>query len=100
MSGGSYNYLCHKDAEEFFGYGSGMGDLEAMRDRLAAMPDGQDAARETERLIAVIRQTTVRVDVAIERLRPVWRAVEWRDSGDYRDEDITAALSEYRGDGS
>lgn len=94
MSGGSYNYLFaaspsllveqHED------------NLRRMADRLAALGYAEDAARETEETILIIRQMEVRLQARINRLADVWHAVEWWDSGDRGEDGLRAALEAYR----
>jgi hypothetical protein len=97
VSGGSYNYLCH--VWDLPGLLDREGDLEAMADRLAGLGYAEDAARETQELLVQLRQWKVRADVRVQRLAPVWQAVEWRDSGDWGEEQIREELAEYRGEG-
>lgn len=95
MSGGSYDYLFIKDWWEIHGAEA---DLEAMRDRLAGLGYADDAARETAELLLLIRQYRVRVNVMMERLSGVFRAVEWWDSCDSSEDQVKIRLKEYRGD--
>lgn len=57
MSGGSYNYLCYKDFPDICEQPS---ELENMRDRLVEL-GYEDAAKETEECLLIIRQTDVRL---------------------------------------
>lgn len=95
MSGGSYNYLFIKQADELFGDDN---DLERMADRLAGLGWADDAAKDTYDLLAVLRTQTVRVDAARDRLRDLFQAVEWWDSGDSGEEGVRQALASYRGE--
>lgn len=96
MSGGSFNYLCRAwDLPDIVGK---QGDLEEMSQALAALGYAQDAARETEELLAMLRQWEVRATVRLERLREVWKAVEWWQSCDYSEDQVREALAEYRGE--
>ena len=95
MSGGSYDYLCYKDASDLFDYEN---QIRSMSDRLAELGYAEDAAKETEELILILRQFQNRVNARLERLQPVWRAVEWWDSGDSSEVGVKRALSEYRGE--
>ena len=54
--------------------------------------------KETEELIIILRQFQNRVNARLERLSPVWRAVEWWDSCDTSEDGVKKALSEYRGE--
>jgi hypothetical protein len=94
MSGGSFNYLC--DRYDAAGLLDGMRDLEAMSDRLAELGYANDAASETRELLLNLRVMEMRCEVAIKRLRDVWRAVEWFDSCDWGEGSIGEALSTYR----
>lgn len=96
MSGGSYNYLCHAwDLDDLLEHRAG---LEKMSARLAGLGWAEDAARETEELLVMLRQWQVRAETRMERLREVWKAVEWWDSGDWGEDQVRAALAKYRGD--
>jgi len=98
MSGGSYNYLCHVyDADDLMRHHA---DLEVMAQRLERIGCAKDAAKETRNLIADLNAFEVRAEVAIQRLRGIWRAVEWTDSGDSTEDSIRQALTEYRGAGT
>ncbi len=96
MSGGSYNYLYSVlDLEDLQ---SQQGDLADMAERLAGLGYAQDAARETEELLLLFRQWQTRAAVRITRLRDLWKAVEWWDSHDSREDEVKAALAAYRAD--
>jgi len=98
MSGGSYNYLCYgsDDLAELLGKES---DLRDMADRLAGLGYAEDAARETEELLTMLRQWKTRAEVRGRRLKEVWKAVEWWDSCDWTEDQVREALAKYRGDG-
>lgn len=93
MSGGSYNYLCHADAEKLT---EKTGDLQSMADRLAGLGYAEDAAKETQQLLLIVRQYENRANAIIDRLSKVWRAVEWWDSSDSGEDSVKNALDEYR----
>lgn len=96
MSGGSFNYLCHTwDLGDIV---EKRGDLEEMSQALAALGYAQDAARETEELLVILRQWEVQASVRLERLREVWKAVEWWRSCDYSEDQVREALTAYRGE--
>ena len=94
MSGGSFDYLCYKDAEQLFERGQ---LLEEMVTELTDM-GFIDAAKETFALKTLIDQTKVRMEVYLDRLRPVWKAVEWYCSGDSGMEAVEEAIRKYRGE--
>ena len=58
-------------------------ELAEMADRLAARGDAQDAARETEELLCMVRQWNNRAEVRVRRLGDVWRAAEELDNDPY-----------------
>jgi hypothetical protein len=93
VSGGSFEYLCYCDD---------LSDLMGKRHYLGQMVDAlaihgaEDAAAETENLRALLAQTNVRVEVALKRLAPVWKAMEWWQSGDYGENQFHESVAEYR----
>ena len=93
MSGGSYNYLCYASIDELITkHGQ---DLDDMVQALVAV-GAQDAARETESLRLILRHFEVRMQARLDRLSPVWKAVEWCHSGDTGPDGIDDALAQYR----
>ena len=96
MSGGSFNYLCYRDASQLLS-GESDGELQAMADKLAELEYAADASKETRELILVLRQTKDRVENYISRLRDIWHAVEWWESGDSSEDDVKENLAKYRG---
>lgn len=96
MSGGSYCYLCHKDA---LSIASARRDLSDMRDRLKDL-GYPDAAKETDSILRVLDLQTEVLQAKIDRLNAVWRAVEWYDSADSGLEVIAVAVAAYRRDPS
>ncbi|WP_030672315.1 hypothetical protein [Streptomyces sp. NRRL B-1347] len=95
MSGGSYDYLCR--ALDFTDLVNQMPNIERMSKTLAHLGYAADAARETEELLLILRQSEVRATVRLERLRNVWQAVEWWHSADWSQDQVKQALDEYRG---
>lgn len=96
MSGGSFNYLC--EARDFDTLVRQSGSLEEMAAALSALGYAPDAARETEELLVQLRQWETRATVRVERLRDVWKAVEWFHSSDWGESRIHEALAAYRGE--
>lgn len=96
MSGGSYNYLYSKDTD--MGLLNEEAELDSMAQRLAGLGYAEDAARETEEILLLIRQAKVRIDTRAQRLRGIWHAVEWWDSADSGEDGVQAELAKYRGD--
>lgn len=97
MSGGSYDYLYCKEGEDIFSY-SCKEWLERMSDDLSKLGYADDAAKETIQLLLTIRAAQNRIDVMKERLNPIFRAMEWWQSGDSGEECLKETLSEYRGE--
>lgn len=96
MSGGSYNYLF--SAQDLEDLNSQRYNLEEMASRLAGLGYAQDAARETEELLLLLRQWETRATVRMRRLADVWQAVEWWDSNDSSEDRVHEALAKYRGE--
>jgi hypothetical protein len=97
MSGGSFNYLC--DTWDFEDLLTKQSSLEAMAQALAGLGYAKDASRETEELLLILRQWEVQASVRIDRLRDVWKAMEWWRSHDWSEDQFKEALAEYRGQG-
>lgn len=97
MSGGSHNYLYSKDLEYFF-TDNGQEDLDWMATSL--IDHGYKAeAEEVLKVLKYIEQVSSRVKTAIEPLRDVFHAVEWRDSADIGDESLHEAIEKHRNRG-
>lgn len=93
MSGGSYNYLCYASIDELLNkHGQ---DLDDMVQGLSAV-GATDAARETESLRLILRHFEVRMQARLDRLSPVWKALEWWHSGDTSEKQFEEALADYR----
>lgn len=98
MSGGSYNYLYLKGAEDLMTYGGSFSNLEAMALRLAELGWAEDAAKDAFDLIAMVRTQRARIEAAQRRLEGVFHAVEWWDSSDWGETQVRSALADYRGE--
>ncbi len=96
MSGGSYNYLGTISNDDLAELLTKEGEIRAMADRLAGLGYAQDAARETEELLVMLRQWKTRAEVRVRRLAGVWHAVEWWDSCDWSEDQVRRSLAEYR----
>ncbi len=94
MSGGSYDYLCF--AESLCDLIGKIKELEAMAHDLTALSYAEDAAAETEEVLSIMRLADTRVRRRLKRLHEVWYAMEWWQSGDYREEQFKQALERYR----
>jgi hypothetical protein len=94
VSGGSYNYLCHKDSDQIFGRWDDLREMAARLDTVCP-----EAAAET-RLFAEGKGTLLQaVEAHLERLKPLWHAVEWHDSGDWGNDQMIEAVRAYRKQG-
>lgn len=85
MSGGSFNYLCHRSAVDIF-HGD---DLTRMAEQLESMGYAARAAAEATRRI-VAKQDEL--DAAIADIAPVWRAIEWWQSCDFSQQEAWKAI--------
>lgn len=94
MSGGSFDYLCHKDVPELMGR---LDAIQEMADALAFLGYAEDAAKETQELIQTLKQMNIRLEVMKDRLSGVWKAMEWWRSGDWGEDQFKESLQLYRG---
>jgi hypothetical protein len=94
MSGGSYNYLCHKSACDLLS-GDGMNDLLNMRNRLTQLGYA-DAAKETDKLYQEIEHAQLVLENRLTHMFPVFHAVEWQDSCDTSAEETKETIEEWR----
>lgn len=92
MSGGSWNYLYCKDIDEIM---TSVEDLQDMSDRLVTL-GYTDIAQDTQRLVEYIRSASIRIETLFEALSPVFKAVEWFDSGDWGEETLNNEILKYR----
>lgn len=96
MSGGSFNYLCHK--ESLSDLSETLYDLEDMRECLIKY-GYDDIAKDTQRLIEYIKSAKVRVETLAEMLRDVFHAVEWYENADIGMDSMIRELEKYRNGG-
>lgn len=82
VSGGSFDYLCHAFVEDLL-RGDRDDQLDRMQAALADVPWGAEAAAATAELIAEIDVARARVAARFDRLKDVWKGVEWWRSGDW-----------------
>lgn len=92
MSGGSYDYLCDKYSEELFDCFT---MLRKMSGRLLEL-GYDDAAKDTITLLTIMTGMLKTIDVRADRIREVWKAVEWYDSSDWGLEEVVDAIQKYR----
>lgn len=94
MSGGSWNYLYCKDVDELMN-GSSTELLQDMVDRLNSA-GFKDVAKDTQRLVEYIKSASIQIETLFEALSPVFKAVEWFDSGDWGKETLNNEVLKYR----
>jgi hypothetical protein len=92
MSGGSFDYLCDRSADEL------LTALPTMRRMAAALTEAGagDAALETEALVLAVEHALRQIEARRRRLDRVWHAIEWWKSGDWSEDQFRAALAAYR----
>jgi len=94
MSGGSFDYLCHIfDAEDVAKHLNGLADMADW----FATNGYADLAAETNRIRLDWLAYESRTMAAVERMREVWKMVEWFTSADTGRESVTDAVAKYRG---
>lgn len=94
MSGGSWDYLYSKNIDELMN-GSSTELLQDMADRLNSA-GFEDVAKDTQRLVEYIKSASIRIETLFEVLSPVFKAVEWFDSGDWGKEALNNEVLKYR----
>src|SRR4051812_30607349 len=85
MSGGSFNYLCYKDAESLVTQNPS--ELHEMGERLKQLGWTKQLAQHEAIMTKLekIRAELESLDRDISGIAPVWKAVEWNDSLDGSD---------------
>lgn len=89
MSGGSFDYLCFKSAEQLF---DRFNTVEGMLDELRVYKGSRDAVEHTAYMLRDMNETVLRLSRYLEEIKDVWRAVEWHHSGDVGEDQVLAAL--------
>ena len=69
--------------------------LQDMVDRLNSA-GFKDVAKDTQRLVEYIKSANIRIETLFETLSPVFKAVEWFDSGDWGEETLNNEILKYR----
>lgn len=95
MSGGSFDYLCHKEADDFVAWIPD--SIREMVDALAAYdtPEAKAASKHTARVVLQLEAWQRLMDEHLKMLRPIWKAVEWHHSSDYSKDAVHEALAAY-----
>jgi hypothetical protein len=97
VSGGSFNYLCYADVDELFNRQS---DLIEIANALEALDYAEDAMQETDAIRQEMQDFIDNLTDRLDRIRPVWKALEWWHSCDSSEETLKQALATYRGAGT
>ena len=69
--------------------------LQDMVDRLNSA-GFKDVAKDTQRLVEYIKSANIRIETLFETLSPVFKAVEWFDSGEWGEETLNNEILKYR----
>ena len=83
-----------KDIDELMN-GSSTELLQDMVDRLNSA-GFKDVAKDTQRLVEYIKSASIRIETLFETLSPVFKAIEWFDSGDWGEETLNNEILKYR----
>lgn len=95
MSGGSFNYLCHKSATEIME--SGRVDLAQMATELESLGHlARPVAEATRALADRLGEVERELDAEVARLEPIWHAVEWWRSCDWSKDQVFVAIGEWK----
>jgi hypothetical protein len=95
MSGGSFNYLCHKSADDLMAY-NGTADLEEMIADLEGLGYAEDAACALQEIQTIVNSQRARIDAKLKSLHGVMENLEWWRSCDRGEDQFKAALAEWR----
>jgi Asp-tRNA(Asn)/Glu-tRNA(Gln) amidotransferase C subunit len=92
MSGGSFGYLwCYtEDLTELL---TKKDDIESMRVVLSSLGYAEADARETQELLDLMDQWNAITMERVEKLKAVWKAVEWWRSADSDEDDVREAVA-------
>lgn len=93
MSGGSFNYLCFAQMPDVLNRTSDMEDMEQYLIRMGYT----DVAKDVRRLIEYCLSAENRIEVLFENLQEVFRAIEWKVSGDIGEDSLIEKIEKYRG---
>lgn len=104
MSGGSFNYLCVKSAEEIL---ANPDSLFEMAEWLNTHYPKSWAALNTNLVVTRIKEIQTELDIfttkmqdlqpdaMVNKLSDVWHDIEWFESNDYGKDRVEAAIQEY-----
>jgi len=96
MSGGSFDCLYMKEADDWVGQQC---TKEAEEMITAFIEEGaEDAAKELRVILAIADNARVRIEALVGKNRELWRAMEWWKSNDRSKKTFTKALAKWRGE--
>ncbi len=96
MSGGSYNYLSTKDADDVL---NATDDLRFARDRLKGLGYADDASEKVAEILTAIADYRRDVNARLSEVEGVLHALEWWDSNDWGEDQFREALGAFRSRG-
>lgn len=92
MSGGSHDYLCHKDADEML---NAEQSLKFMAERLRE--EGyEDVAKKTDNALSLVKKYNEEMTNLINDMYDPWHAMEWYDSCDIGQEQLDSVIAKWR----
>lgn len=97
MSGGSFNLLCYKDADEFI-FESNIELIKQITTVLGEYDNIDEILKLTNLIFNNI--DTLRTDLTtlgenLDKIRPVWRAIEWCVSGDVGKDNVIYNIDKF-----
>ena len=94
MSGGHFDYIHAKEPSDLVHM---LPQLAALVAHLSSVGYAEDVAIETAELLVSLKQEDARIKAKIERLAPVWKALDYWICCDSSEEDFKKALAVLRG---
>lgn len=94
MSGGSFNYLYAKDAEDLLS-GQGVEELNEMGETLSDL-GYEEEAKETFLIQYEVKKARQELEKRINKIKGVWKAVEWYESKDSGIEHVQKEIEKFR----
>lgn len=85
MSGGSFDYLCYKDADELSNHQETIRDMQRALIELGNQAD----ADKTQQILLAMQEYQDKVNQLLDEVQESWRKVEWYYSGDIGKPDWT-----------
>jgi len=79
MSGGSYDYICFSELRDLLWSDE---IISRMANRLEEL-GYKEFAKETTSYLNFLKSVRTKSEARLKRLSPIWKTIEWLDSGDY-----------------